>query len=79
MAESTVPGGRLRAGRPNHVRALDFQFDQTVDGRTSKLLSIVDEFSSEALVMLVARGIDADSAVTVLERLVAEHDAPAVR
>ena len=56
--------------------AFDFQFDQTADGRALKLLNIVDEFTREALVMLVARSIDADTVVAVLERLVAERGAP---
>ena len=76
LGESTVPAGRLRAGRPNHVWAFDFQFDQTADGRALKLLNIVDEFTREALVMLVARSIDADTVVAVLERLVSERGAP---
>jgi putative transposase len=66
-----VPAARLRAQRPNEVWALDFQFDQTADGRILKLLNVVDEFTREALGILVARRIDADATVTVLERLVA--------
>jgi len=73
LGESTVPAQRLRAERPNHVWAFDFQFDQTADGRVLKLLNIVDEFTREALVMLVARSIDADRTVSELERLVAER------
>ena len=76
LGESTVPAKRLRAERPNHVWAFDFQFDQTADGRALKLLNIVDEFTREALVMLVARSIDADRTVSELERLVAERGAP---
>jgi transposase InsO family protein len=38
LGDSTVPAVR-RAERPNHVWALDFQFDTTVDGRTLKLLA----------------------------------------
>jgi putative transposase len=76
LGESTVPAERLRAERPNHVWAFDFQFDQTADGRALKLLNIVDEFTREALVMLVERSIDADTVVAMLERLVAEHSAP---
>ena len=76
LGASTVPAQRLRAERPNHVWAFDFQFDQTADGRVIKLLNVVDEFTREALVMLVERGIDADSTVSVLERLVAERGAP---
>ena len=54
---------RLRAERPNHVWAFDFQFDQTADGRVLKLLNVVDEFTREALAMLVERSIDADATV----------------
>ena len=76
LGESTVPAQRLRAERPNQVWAFDFQFDQTVDGRVLKLLNIVDEHTREALQMLVERNIDADTAVSVLERLAAERGAP---
>ncbi len=38
---------RLQATRPNHVWALDFQFDETVDQRRLKPLNIVDEFTRE--------------------------------
>ena len=76
LGESTVPAQRLRAERPNHVWAFDFQFDQTACGRAIKLLNIVDEFTRESLVMLVARSIDADTVVETLERLVAERGAP---
>ena len=69
LGESTVPADRLRAERPDHVWALDFQFDQTADGRVLKLLNVVDEFTREALAIHVARRIDADQTVTVLERL----------
>jgi putative transposase len=48
VAESTVPAERLRAEAPNHVWALDFQFDQTADGRILKLLHVVDGFTREA-------------------------------
>ena len=75
LGESTVPAERLRAERPNQVWAFDFQFDQTADGRVLKLLNIVDEFTREALVMLVERSIDADRTVAILERLVAERGA----
>ena len=76
LGDSTVPAERLRAERPDQVWALDFQFDQTADGRMLKLLNIVDEFTREALEMLVERSINADHAVAVLERLVAERGAP---
>ena len=71
-----MPAQRLRAERPNQVWALDFQHDQTADGRVLRLLNVVDEFTREALEMLVERNIDADTTVSVLEGLVAERGAP---
>ncbi len=73
LGDSTVPAKRLRAERPNHVWALDFQFDTTVDGRTLKLLHVVDEHTREALAIRVARSIDADHAVRVLDQIVRER------
>jgi len=73
LGDSTVPADRLRAERPNHVWAFDFQFDQTADGHALKLLNIVDEFTREALVMRVERSVDADRTVETLERVVAER------
>jgi hypothetical protein len=53
------------------VWALDFQFDQTADGRILKLLHVVDEFTREALAIESERRIDADRTVAKLEGLVA--------
>jgi putative transposase len=71
--ESTVPGDRLRAVRPDHVWAFDFQFDVTDDGRAVKLLYVVDEFTREALAMETERRIDGDRVVDVLDRIVSER------
>lgn len=67
---STVAAKRLRAERPDHVWALDYQFDQTADGKILKLLHVVDEFTREALAIECHRRIDADRTVATLERLV---------
>jgi putative transposase len=68
--QSTVPGDRLRAERPDHVWAFDFQFDVTDDGRAVKLLYVVDEFTREALAMEAERSIDADRVVNVLDQII---------
>ena len=68
---------RLRATHPNHVWAIDFQFDETADGRRLKLANIVDEHTREALAMRVGRRCSADDLVDVLDGLVAERGAPA--
>jgi putative transposase len=58
---------------PDAIWALDFQYDTTADGRTIKLLNIVDEFTRQALAVVVERSIDADRVVATLERLVVER------
>ena len=59
--------------RPDALWALGFQFDVTVDGRTLKLLNVIDEFTREALAIEIDRSIDADGVVTVLDRLAIER------
>ena len=77
LGESTTAADRLKAERPNHVWALDFQHDATDDGRELKFLNVVDEFTREALAIEVDRTINAEETVKVLERLAAERGAPA--
>jgi putative transposase len=67
---------RLRAERPNQVWAIDFQFDQTADGRRLKLANIVDEHTREALTMRVGRTCTADDLVEALAGLAAARGAP---
>lgn len=79
-AKRRRPGGdaagrRLRAERPDHVWALDFQSDETADGRQVRLLNVVDEFTREALGCEVARSITAEDTVAALGRLVAARGA----
>jgi putative transposase len=73
LGVSATPADRLAAEHPDHVWALDYQFDQTLDGRILKLLNVVDEHTREALTITVERRIDADATVNVLDRLVAER------
>jgi transposase InsO family protein len=67
---------RLRAERPNQLWALDYEYDQTADGRMLRLLNVVDEFTREALAMHVERSITALETVSVLEDIVAQRGAP---
>jgi putative transposase len=76
LGDSTVPADRLRAERQGHVWAIDFQFDQTADGRILKLLNVVDEYTRECPAIVVARSINADRVVAVLDRLAATRGAP---
>ena len=72
-----VAVGAMSPIRPNVVWAMDFQFDTTADGRTLKMLTIIDEFTREALAIEVNRSINADGVVAVLDRLASACGAPA--
>ena len=65
-------GDRLQAERPDHVWALDFQYDVTSDGRQLRFLNVVDEFTREAFATWAARSFTADATVAVLEAVIAE-------
>lgn len=54
---------RLRSEFENHVRSYDFLFERTHDGRTIKILSIIDKFSRKCLACLVARRIRAQDVI----------------
>jgi putative transposase len=68
--------GAMSPIMPNVLWAFDFQFDQTSDVRTVKILNGVDEFTRECLVSDAERSITADDVVATLDRLVAERGAP---
>jgi putative transposase len=67
---------RLRAEHPNQVWAIDFQFDETADGRRLKLCNIVDEHTREALAMRVGRRCGADELTAVLDALALHRGRP---
>ena len=73
LGESTVPASGCGRSVPITCGRLDFQFDQTADGRILKLLHVVDEFTREALAIECRARIDADHTVAVLDQLVAER------
>jgi len=68
------PDGReITARAPDEVWALDFQADQTADGRPIRLVNVVDEDTRQALVMHAARSISADHVVARLDALVGQR------
>jgi putative transposase len=66
-----VGGATVRrvAGQPDEVWSYDFIEDATVDGRKVRLLSIIDEFSRECLLLEAARSFPAVRVIDCLERL----------
>jgi transposase InsO family protein len=71
-------GGRelLRSEYPHHVWAIDFQFDQTMDGRTLKFLNVIDEFSRVCLAIRVGRRCKAVDVIDTIEELLNLYPPP---
>jgi transposase InsO family protein len=60
---------RLRPQHRNHVWAYDFVSEKTHDGRTLRLLTVVDEYTRECLAISVARRMTASDVLWVLADL----------
>ena len=58
--------GPLIATHPRHVVTYDFMFDETSEGRKLKILTVVDEFTREALAIAVDRRMTAHQVILVL-------------
>ncbi len=67
---------RLRAERAHHVWAYDFVAERTVDGRSIKMLVVIDEFSRECLAIEVKHRIRAMDVLETLAELFAKHGPP---
>jgi putative transposase len=69
---------RRRAEHKNHVWSYDdFVMDRTEDGRTLKMMPVVDEYTRECLCIEVERSITAEEVVKTLASLFAHRGEPA--
>ena len=67
---------RLRPQHKNHVWSWDFVMDRTHDGRVLKILTLIDEYTKEALAVHVARRIRASDVIDILADVMVERGVP---
>jgi len=67
-----------RALYPNHVWSYDFVADQTIDGRRLRFLTVIDEFTREAIWIETARLLNSHDVVRVLGQLVESRGVPGI-
>jgi transposase InsO family protein len=67
---------RLRPAYPGHVWSYDFVQDRTHNGRTFRMLTIIDEFTRECLSIDVDRRLSSDRVLERLTDLFAQRGAP---
>jgi len=67
---------RLRATHKNHVWSWDFVMDRTDDGRVIKILTLIDEYTKEALAVYPARRIRANDVIDIFADVMVERGIP---
>lgn len=67
---------RLRAEHADHVWSYDFVHHATHDGRSLRLLTLVDEFTREALAIKVARKLNSMDVIETLADVMLTHGIP---
>lgn len=67
---------RLRATMPNEVWSWDFVHDQTANGQSIRILSIVDEFTRQCFSVRPRRSYRATDVIEVLDELIFEYGTP---
>ena len=70
-------GYPVQATAPGHVWSWDFIMDRTTDGRPVKMLTMVDEYTRQCLIIHPARSITSDQVLDILEYLAKAWGAPA--
>src|ERR1035438_2516374 len=67
---------RLRPERENHVWSYDFVSASTHDGRTLRLLTLIDEYTRKCLAIRVARRLNSYDLIETLADLMLMHGIP---
>lgn len=67
---------RLRPEHANHVWSYDFVMDATDDGRSFRMLNIIDEYTRECLAIQVARSLKAGDVEACLTELFCSRGVP---
>lgn len=67
---------RLRPAYPHHVWSYDFMQDHTHDGRSFRILNVIDEYTRECLATVVKRHLTHDDVMQCLTALFCRHGVP---
>lgn len=67
---------RLRPQHPNHVWSIDFVHDKLSNGRSYKMLTVLDEYTREALCVAVNTRMGANEVLEALYPLLLKHGKP---
>ena len=66
----------LRATRPNQRWAMDFVSERLYDGRWFRVLTVVDQFTRECLLLLADSSLTGQKVAMALSRVIAQREVP---
>ena len=67
---------RLRPTHANHIWAIDFVHDKLSNGRSYKMLTVLDEYTRQALCVEVKDKMNSDDVLEVMHRLLLKYGKP---
>jgi transposase InsO family protein len=67
---------RLRPQHPNHVWSVDFVYDKLSNGRSYKMLTVLDEYTRQALAVVVRTRMRSEDVLEVPYGLFLSHGTP---
>ena len=67
----------VQASQPNEKWAMDFVAARLLDGRWFRVLTVVDQFTRECLLLLADSSLTGQKAAMALSQVIAERGAPA--
>ena len=67
---------RLRPKYPNHIWAIDFVHDKLSNGRPYKMLTVMDEYTRQALTVHVGTKLGSAEVLEALYPLIIKHGKP---
>ena len=65
-----------KAEKPNQVWTYDFVFDQSLSGRSLKMLTLIDEYTRECLAVEVGISITSERVRKILQKVCADKGSP---
>lgn len=65
-----------KATRPNEKWSIDFMSAKLLDGRWFRVLTVIDQFTSECLALVADRALNGQRVALALSQIVAERGAP---
>ena len=72
----TAPSSGYGPHTPNHIWAIDFVHDKLSNGRSYKMLTVLDEYTREALCVAVRPKMNAHDVLETLHPLLMKHGKP---